>query len=75
MQHRPTRSRHRGSYRGVDEKTLMGLLISLLDTQVPRAKYALCFTAGRARAGVWQGPPAPGAAPFPLGFSSPILSP
>lgn len=44
-------SRHCSSYRGVDEMMLIGLLIALLDTWVPRGE----FTAGRARVGVWAG--------------------
>ena len=50
---------------------LIGLLISLLDTQVPRAEYALCFTAGRAGAGVWAGAACPRGCPVPAGLLQP----
>lgn len=58
-------SRHRSGYRGVGEMTLIGLLIALLDTRVPRDELALWFSAGRAGTAVWAG-----AALVPPTFSS-----
>ena len=71
MQHGLARSRHSSSYQAVDKKTLMGLLISPLDTWVPRAEYRLCFAAGRARVGVWAGAAFPRGCPVPTGLLQP----